>query len=335
MPLTRNLYEIDEVSAALQHSLSQKNQSQFWLWELLRSEEDPLPALHYSWLMWGGGYDPYLLTERPSNDASWFALLNRIEHAISLALNQGDTLAHFLSLPESSDTETVTDDHRTLRKHKALQFSGDPEAWLALDFACRHHRSEVAIRCLQTLDAESKTWEALTLASRDIPLTLMLEAASDQHPLYVSMYQAVTAQLLCLKTADRKKRVESQSYVTPVCKWSTYDKTNGRRAGRLFSIPIEALTPQTTRGRIAAKYTNIADIREPVPLLGEGCAFWKRILTESGVTIDDGSVAFPSDDCYEAFMERYFPDDIPDEWSAADQQKSHGRGVKKLNGASQ
>jgi hypothetical protein len=26
----------------------------------------------------------------------------------------------------------------------------------------------------------------------------------------------------------------------------------------------------------------------------------------------------------------FFPDDIPDEWSKQDQEKSHGRGAKKL-----
>ena len=29
----------------------------------------------------------------------------------------------------------------------------------------------------------------------------------------------------------------------------------------------------------------------------------------------------------EEFYEKYFPDDIPDEWSKKDQQKSHGDGV--------
>jgi hypothetical protein len=31
------------------------------------------------------------------------------------------------------------------------------------------------------------------------------------------------------------------------------------------------------------------------------------------------------------FMNEYFPDDIPDEWSRADQEKSHGYGVNQTN----
>jgi hypothetical protein len=47
-----------------------------------------------------------------------------------------------------------------------------------------------------------------------------------------------------------------------------------------------------------------------------------------GATYDPDSdrVLFPSDDALEYFYLSYFPDDIPDEWSAEDQQKSHGVG---------
>ncbi len=56
--------------------------------------------------------------------------------------------------------------------------------------------------------------------------------------------------------------------------------------------------------------------------------FWRKALLLHRIEIDDDSdaLAFPDDDVIEAFYAAYFPDDIPDEWSAADQQKSHGRG---------
>jgi hypothetical protein len=41
---------------------------------------------------------------------------------------------------------------------------------------------------------------------------------------------------------------------------------------------------------------------------------------------ETGAVQFLDDDSLEKFYELYFPDDIPDEWSTVDQQKSHGRG---------
>ena len=47
----------------------------------------------------------------------------------------------------------------------------------------------------------------------------------------------------------------------------------------------------------------------------KGCPFWDTAL-ESIV----------DDETKEAFYEKYFPDDIPDEWSLEDQKKSHGFG---------
>jgi hypothetical protein len=60
----------------------------------------------------------------------------------------------------------------------------------------------------------------------------------------------------------------------------------------------------------------------------ESCRWWRETVIAAGAIEDkeDDTVYFPDDDVYEAFMDKYFPDDIPDEWSVADQQKSHGRG---------
>jgi hypothetical protein len=56
-----------------------------------------------------------------------------------------------------------------------------------------------------------------------------------------------------------------------------------------------------------------------------------------GLTSDplSGACYFPNDDVLESFYDRFFPDDIPDEWSAADQCKSHGPGHDFLESQSQ
>jgi hypothetical protein len=75
-------------------------------------------------------------------------------------------------------------------------------------------------------------------------------------------------------------------------------------------------------------YTNINELREPVPGLGEACAWWRSVLKTEGITEQNetDTMEFPNDNVLESFHDRYFPDDIPDEWSTVDQQKSHGRG---------
>jgi len=54
---------------------------------------------------------------------------------------------------------------------------------------------------------------------------------------------------------------------------------------------------------------------------GEGCGFWADVLA----TYADEK-GWVTEEAQEAFYEFAFPDDIPDEWSKADQLKSHGSG---------
>jgi hypothetical protein len=70
----------------------------------------------------------------------------------------------------------------------------------------------------------------------------------------------------------------------------------GRCAARLFSVPRSS-APKGPVSPLATK---------------EGCAFWRRVW---------GTVQCAEDE--EAFWATYFADDIPDEWSAVEQAKSH------------
>jgi hypothetical protein len=79
---------------------------------------------------------------------------------------------------------------------------------------------------------------------------------------------------------------------------------------------------------MSATYTNIEELRDPLPSLLSGCTFWRQAALSAGAfyNADTDQVWFPSDESLEYFYATYFPDDIPDEWSLADQQKSHGVG---------
>lgn len=70
----------------------------------------------------------------------------------------------------------------------------------------------------------------------------------------------------------------------------------GRVAARLFSVP-RAHAPAGPVSPLATK---------------EGCAFWRRVWGTVGSVEEE-----------EALWATYFADDIPDEWSAAEQAKSH------------
>jgi hypothetical protein len=57
-----------------------------------------------------------------------------------------------------------------------------------------------------------------------------------------------------------------------------------------------------------------------------GCPFWEEAIAEYG-TIIKKRIQWNSDDDLEEFYDRYFPDDIPDEWTKAEKAVSHGDGV--------
>lgn len=286
MPLTRHLYEIDEVVYALQlHDES----ALFWLWELIVSQEEDRAkstlGIYISDIVCWITLFEYAKIVR--------SLLEKAQEPTMRFYNRPDRLALFiLSLPSTTDVEEAR------------------EFWLGLDDACARKNLIAAAWFLKTTTLPSHAvWAALAQIDPAIP----------------KWSGPATNQIAALwKRYNGDPNIEVNK-----AKWAQWNSIIGRRRARLYAIPEAALTAATTRGALPIKYTNIADIREPVGLLSEGCKFWQEALQRMGITATDETVSFPNDDIMEKFYEEFFPDDIPDEWSAADQQKSHGRGCLK------
>ena len=88
-------------------------------------------------------------------------------------------------------------------------------------------------------------------------------------------------------------------------------KKQGQRQGRIYSIDKKAL--------YSVGKADIRQLYDIYPNLLRATPFWQRIV--AGYTTDDSSK--------EMFYDTWFPDDIPDEWSLEDQQKSHRSGFVK------
>lgn len=355
---------MDEVVSALQVCLRTNScRALFWIWELVQSEEAPLAfqTINDAWLLWGGGYDTFSMSlgepTDPSDPGPWITLMMRVQRAIQMAgrrnalrlLNEVASMSGRPNLTPPAATAgrqarrtkgaaafvASLDPAETLDRHEAASF------WISLDSACRQKSVVDALWLLQAatpiLSADA-IWSAICIATRSSltvaagnPLTV-LQAAATPHPESQLLHQA--AAILLLSSSNRDTMIEA-----PLCStrppppvfvkdWETWTMDLGRRAARRYAIPDTALHSKTARGQITAAYTNIADIREPVSALPMGCAWWRRVCAEVGLTSDplSGACYFPNDDALESFYERFFPDDIPDEWSAEDQRKSHGLG---------
>jgi len=311
------------------------------LWELVVSKEEKLAltTLRDAWLYRGGGIDPTLL----ELEDGWVELYTRVSEAIGAAGNL--TAERFLNLTtELAERPTMTpiaspkaEARRRLRA-AAFVASLDPAEtideedarnfWISFDSACRQGRRTDAIWLLQAAQMLSADaiWSALTIAARGGagPAIALMQKTASPHPLQI-LFQANAVLHLCIPTEKRIRPCRSFNYDM----WSSWDAIVGRRAARIYAIPSEALHGETTRGQIPSKYTNIEDVRAPIPLLSEGCRFWQEAVQAAGIVVEEDSFAFPNDTVLEEFHDRYFPDDIPDEWSKQDQEKSHGRGCQE------
>jgi hypothetical protein len=357
MPLTRHLYELDEVVSALQLCLrSWYGRAVFWTWELVVSDEADLAltTIRDIWLRTGGGYDPTIASMNPNTPEEWISLVLRVIEASKATgtYNAETLLTKTANITERRRTapppQSVRAANRRKERSTAFLASLDPaesidhndatQWWISLDSACRQGATQDAIWLLQAVQqllSADAIWSALGIASRGGLATgnaiRLLQAAATPHPVSQILHQIAATMLLCCPTSKRESMLSPLSqpgvghYVRD---WTSWASLVGRRAARIHAIPTDALHSQTARGSIEYKFTNVPDLREPLPLLVEGCKWWRTAIKAAGAIEDPDTdtLMFPNDDVYEDFMDTYFPDDIPDEWSLQEQQKSHGRG---------
>lgn len=349
-PLTRNLYSMDEVVSALQISLRSGNgRAFFWLWELAVSLEAPaaLATAHDAWLLWGGGYDPFLLTlPVPTIGPAAHTLMWRVQNAIQAAgsLNAQRLLAETADLEEPPPLVPQPQSAQPLPPTPPSPPPPDndddpdygPPLWTALHRAVQTQSRRTALWYLQAATAAlcpDTIWLFLTTLAAPNPLlktaiTTIYRHATP-HPESQLLHQVTALLILCDPTPTVLTPPQKPPASTLVCRdWDTWMARVGRRAARVHAIPPSALHQGTTRGALSAAYTNVGELRDPGPALLTGCSFWQTATAAAGAVYDPtaDTLRFPDDDALETFYERHFPDDIPDEWSLADQYKSHGPG---------
>jgi hypothetical protein len=357
MPLTRHLYELDEVVSALQLCLRNwYGRAVFWTWELIMSgeEELALTTIRDMWLRTGGGYDPTIVSITPKTGEDWISLVLRTIEAgrAARSTNAETMLAKTAAKTERGRTapppQTARAAARRTTRSAAFVASLDSaeeirpsdavQWWISLDSACRQGAIQDAVWLLQVAQqpiSADGIWSALQIACRGGPVTAdavrLLQSASTPHPTSQILHQIAAALLLCCATTTRETMLSPPApsgvghYVRD---WTSWNAVIGRRAARIHAIPADALHQGTTRGSLEFRFTNVPDLREPLTLLTTSCRWWRETIKNAGAVEDSENdcLVFSDDDVYEEFMDTYFPDDIPDEWSAPEQQKSHGRG---------
>jgi hypothetical protein len=104
-------------------------------------------------------------------------------------------------------------------------------------------------------------------------------------------------------------------------------------AYKLTPAPPSISDPPATKGRCFAVDPTACALwgaqcpprpMNPAAIIDEPTAYWQAAIDKYKITKQQGLLKFPDDDNEEAFYVLYFPNDLPDEWSLAEQMKSHG-----------
>jgi hypothetical protein len=107
-----------------------------------------------------------------------------------------------------------------------------------------------------------------------------------------------------------------------------WDRLIGRRDRRKYSVPCGCLYGATMRGQMNYDKTTLSELYNIEKSL-IGCPFWDEAIAEYHGTVKGNRIKWDTDEDMEQFYDKYFPDDIPDEWALKDKELSHGCGTIK------
>jgi hypothetical protein len=320
MPLTRHLYMEDEVVAAMQWCILRGKyvESAFWCQELLDSgmADALLEAMRSIWLFgFGIGALPWYKAFQTFAEEDVLDPSEAVRLVVALCIigKAGGRDTSFLSMigsPRPPDRVGMCITPKGLKGVDAFFASAVKEgraitAWRA------YSQGSMAADTLARVSA----WKHGSIGQE--LCTLLQEK-----------YPAVAVAALCLPRESLEERWNKPLPVTPpevedaLVDW---EASLGRRQRRSFSIPHECLYLITERGCTSVYSSTESRLRGSLERPGKlwGSVFWDEIAEEMGgwEAIRDDPTA------REQFYDTYFPDDIPDEWSKTDRERSHGLGA--------
>lgn len=335
MSLSRHFYALDEVHSALQYCSTRNDRVEtlFWCNELLRSGcvSETISTLLESWL-WNKG--PFCL--------SW------ILHAFSTL--GGDECSEedvLLSAYQLSCVSYLKRDHslwsilalhalnvpcdRVGAKTIPHPFTDDREIYLVR--AIVQGRAYSAWCMVQQMDWD-RVRTVLSWYSSSTSFTLFQTCLSyfDEYekllgyrtPEYDTVFRCLTVIMICLSPLQQEESFRPLPSCLDASKIDHWNSLLGTKA-RVYSIPTSALYGRTLRGRMRWTQSTVSQLNNIEPHL-IGCPFWEEAISEYG-TILNSMILWNSDDDRETFYQRYFPDDLPDEWTKPEKAKSHGEGI--------
>jgi len=312
--LTRHFYESDEVMGALQYAILQGRtiEMAFWMQELTDSNMsyDEFRTTVGIWLLYVGVHHPAWITRalgswRGEDMTGQELGLNLIFCAdrditpFAVLAQQSEPVDRVCVGGEESSNTIETYFQRAVRQCRvrsawwAAREMGSGRAWDVLaEFHDGRYRD-----CIQ-----------------------MLRELANDEPIWLCGAVTFVSLLHGRSAREREWYAVSKELDAQIGQW---EEVKGRRARRVVAIPVGSICGVGSRWSMSKSETNfrrLYDIESAV--CNDGAGFWRDTMKSAGFAGE-----WVSDDAKENFYRTYFPDDIPDEWSLADQKKSHGAGM--------
>lgn len=331
--LSRHLYEIDEVVAALMWSCKQRRlmEAAFWCQELIDTDmiEEIYRALYTFWI-WQIGIarldlfiELYILFHR-EEETSAKDIHQMVIRMANTKAHERDSSIFILLILGLNDKEPIdrTGEVSSLEYFFVSNSVDDHEK--AFLRACYQGKARLAWFLSIPLWQKDnlRVWKLLHLCIQQkhptIP-SLINFLQEDECGLSWEV-KACAISIACLPTTYKYKTFPSTLISKEIEEaLEQWQSLAGRRKRRQYAIPHDCLYFITSRGLLSNKKRNFRKVYCGSCEDLRGSTYWDTLLNEFQ--------PWNSDEQKELFWDTFFPDDIPDEWSLEDQMKSHGYGV--------
>lgn len=344
MPLSRHFYSLDEVHSALHYTTTRNlpNESLFWCQELILSGcvSEAISTLFESWLWHKGPFHLQWLIQAWSTLASDELSENDLllsAYQLTLCSQKDHSLFHILvnttmdpTIPDRVTPKTPhilpSDDNKEIYFIRALFQKKAHSAWWISQYIDTIRLWELIEWYTQHIipDKYHDSYSTCFIALQNYDK--LLGYKSDE---YDKIIRCLTILSLCLSDEKQKQSFTSLPTIIDTRyqdELYRLSQKNGRKEYRNYSIPTMCLYGLTLRGCMKWTKNNFNQLNTIEPHL-IGCPFWDNAIESYGVITENNEIKWNSDDDIEDFYTKYFPDDIPDEWTKQDKLKSHGDGI--------
>jgi len=319
--LSKHLYRIDEVLSSLRWSIitHNLNETAFWAIEVYQSNllQEGLETLESLWLTnigFGSWYALRLILfvyeEGELSEQEWL----EIACAFAKVRICGSTIFHLLLRGSLSSEWTPAFPHSQI-------YEGPNDA--VIDCLKRGKLKEAWL--LGRSIAISDQWKLLdTLAielDRSSELAIVKTLRPSAYECLAAAYVLVSLDHITWLSSQKPLENNIPDEVTDTIEiWTSESSMRKRRA---IKPRVEALLYLTERSHLSQGCQNELQVNFEETL--KHSPYWLDVLSDymkNGQWISDRNK--------EEFYDTHFPDDIPDEWSLADREISHGHGLGKL-----